>query len=102
MGHVDAGKSTLLGHLLLLTGYTKLHSNLCVSSFVYFVCVCVFSAFEHCVSMDFFMPVSSRVSHKTLHKYEKESKQMGKSSFHFAWVLDQHEEERTRGTVPVV
>jgi len=58
IGHVDAGKSTLMGHLLFLQG---------------------------------------RVSKKLLHRYEKESKQLGKSSFHYAWVLDETEEERTRG-----
>jgi len=54
IGHVDAGKSTMMGHLLYLMG---------------------------------------RVDKKTLHKYEKESKEMGKSSFHFAWILDNHDEE---------
>ena len=58
IGHVDAGKSTLMGHLLYLLG---------------------------------------RVSGKQMHRYEKESREMGKASFHFAWVLDQQEEERTRG-----
>ena len=58
IGHVDAGKSTLMGHLLLLMGV---------------------------------------VSAKTLHKYEKDSRAMGKASFHFAWVLDQQDEERQRG-----
>mmetsp|Transcript_49010 Transcript_49010/g.96119 ORF Transcript_49010/g.96119 Transcript_49010/m.96119 type:complete len:682 (+) Transcript_49010:53-2098(+) len=58
IGHVDVGKSTMMGHLLYLMG---------------------------------------RVDAKTIHKYEKESKQMGKSSFHFAWVVDNHEEERSRG-----
>ena len=37
------------------------------------------------------------VSAKTLHKYEKDSRAMGKASFHFAWVLDQQDEERQRG-----
>ena len=58
IGHVDAGKSTLMGHLLLLMGV---------------------------------------VSAKTLHKYEKDSRALGKASFHFAWVLDQQDEERQRG-----
>lgn len=55
IGHVDAGKSTLMGHLLFLLG---------------------------------------QVSQKTMHKYEKDSKNMGKASFSYAWVLDEHEEER--------
>lgn len=58
IGHVDAGKSTLMGHLLYQLG---------------------------------------AVNKKTMHKYEQESKKLGKSSFAFAWVLDETEEERTRG-----
>ncbi|GFR91791.1 elongation factor 1-alpha, partial [Elysia marginata] len=58
IGHVDAGKSTLMGHLLYQLG---------------------------------------SVNKKTMHKYEQESKKLGKSSFAFAWVLDETEEERTRG-----
>jgi elongation factor 1 alpha-like protein len=37
------------------------------------------------------------VDQKTIHKYKKESSEMKKSSFHFAWVLDEHKEERERG-----
>lgn len=58
VGHVDAGKSTLMGHLLYLLKY---------------------------------------VSERQMHKYEKESREVGKSSFAFAWVLDEHEDERERG-----
>jgi len=58
VGHVDAGKSTLMGHLLCLVG---------------------------------------TVSSKQLHKFEKESKQIGKASFAYAWVLDEGEDERQRG-----
>lgn len=58
VGHVDAGKSTLMGHLLCLVG---------------------------------------NVSSKQLHKFEKESKQLGKASFAFAWVLDEGTDERERG-----
>lgn len=57
-GHVDAGKSTLMGHLL--------------------------------VDLDY-------VSQKDLHKFEKESKEMGKASFKYAWVMDEQAEERSRG-----
>ncbi|CAL4096500.1 unnamed protein product, partial [Meganyctiphanes norvegica] len=55
VGHVDAGKSTLMGHLLYLKG---------------------------------------NVAQRTMHKYEQESKKIGKQSFHFAWVLDETDEER--------
>eukprot|EP01080_Neovahlkampfia_damariscottae_P002151 gene2151-2017_t len=58
IGHVDAGKSTLMGHVLYASGV---------------------------------------VSQRDIHKFEKESQQKGKSSFHFAWVMDQQDEERNRG-----
>ncbi|KAF1320878.1 Translation elongation factor tu, partial [Globisporangium splendens] len=58
IGHVDAGKSTITGHLLYQLGY---------------------------------------VSQKMMHKYEKESREAGKSSFAYAWVMDADDEERTRG-----
>ncbi|XP_050400516.1 HBS1-like protein [Patella vulgata] len=58
IGHVDAGKSTLMGHLLFQLGF---------------------------------------VNKRTMHKYEQESKKVGKGSFVYAWVLDETEEERSRG-----
>ncbi|XP_054708879.1 HBS1-like protein isoform X2 [Uloborus diversus] len=58
IGHVDAGKSTLMGHLLFRLG---------------------------------------QVSKRTMHKFEQDSKKLGKSSFMYAWVLDETDEERNRG-----
>lgn len=58
IGHVDAGKSTLMGHTLYDLGF---------------------------------------VSQKIMHKYEQESKKVGKQSFMYAWVLDETGEERERG-----
>ncbi|XP_002120940.2 HBS1-like protein isoform X1 [Ciona intestinalis] len=58
IGHVDAGKSTMMGHLLYQQGV---------------------------------------VSKRLIHKYEQESKKIGKSSFAYAWVLDETGEERSRG-----
>ncbi|XP_026726366.1 HBS1-like protein [Trichoplusia ni] len=58
IGHVDAGKSTLMGRLLCDLG---------------------------------------EVNQRTLHKYEQESKKIGKQSFMYAWVLDETGEERVRG-----
>lgn len=58
IGHVDAGKSTLMGNLLYQTGH---------------------------------------VSSQQMSKNERESKKVGKSSFAYAWVLDNSEEERNRG-----
>lgn len=37
------------------------------------------------------------VTKKVMHKNEQESKRSGKSSFAYAWVLDETEEERSRG-----
>ena len=37
------------------------------------------------------------VNQRVLLKYEKESKQVGKSTFHFAWAMDENTEERKRG-----
>ena len=37
------------------------------------------------------------VDSKTISKYERDSKAIGKDSFHFAWVLDAGDEERQRG-----
>lgn len=75
IGHVDAGKSTMMGHLLFDLG---------------------------------------NIPQRTMHKYEQESKKIGKQSvslghlcvcsalmnffqFMYAWVLDETGEERTRG-----
>lgn len=58
IGHVDAGKSTLMGHALFDLGI---------------------------------------VPQRVMHKYEQESRKMGKQSFMYAWVLDETGEERERG-----
>eukprot|EP00010_Vexillifera_abyssalis_P005174 CAMPEP_0201556812 /NCGR_PEP_ID=MMETSP0173_2-20130828/57888_1 /ASSEMBLY_ACC=CAM_ASM_000268 /TAXON_ID=218659 /ORGANISM="Vexillifera sp., Strain DIVA3 564/2" /LENGTH=598 /DNA_ID=CAMNT_0047969319 /DNA_START=21 /DNA_END=1817 /DNA_ORIENTATION=+ len=58
IGHVDAGKSTVMGHLLYLIG---------------------------------------AVDQKTIHRFEQDSKRMGKASFKYAWVMDAQSEERERG-----
>lgn len=55
VGHVDAGKSTLLGRLLCDLG---------------------------------------QVPQRLIHKYQQESKKIGKQSFTYAWVLDETGEER--------
>jgi len=58
VGHVDAGKSTLMGHLFCLLG---------------------------------------DVDVRTMHRYKQEATKAGKASFSFAWILDEGEEERSRG-----
>ena len=57
LGHVDAGKSTLMGRLLYDCGV---------------------------------------IDERTIQKFKAEAEKIGKSSFHFAWVLDQTDEERSR------
>lgn len=57
-GHVDHGKSTILGHLLVQLGH---------------------------------------VSARDVQKLELQARQAGKASFHYAWLLDQSDEERRRG-----
>jgi elongation factor 1 alpha-like protein len=37
------------------------------------------------------------VNQRTMHKYEQESRKLGKQSFMYAWVLDETGEERNRG-----
>lgn len=54
---MDAGKSTLMGHVLYRLGH---------------------------------------VNERTMQKYERESQKIGKSSFAYAWVLDETTEERDR------
>eukprot|EP00800_Vazella_pourtalesii_P023366 TRINITY_DN943_c0_g2_i1.p1 TRINITY_DN943_c0_g2~~TRINITY_DN943_c0_g2_i1.p1 ORF type:complete len:470 (+),score=128.99 TRINITY_DN943_c0_g2_i1:607-2016(+) len=58
IGHVDSGKSTLMGHFLYKIG--------CVNK-------------------------------KQMRKYEHESRNIGKASFAYAWILDEQGEERERG-----
>ena len=57
-GHVDAGKSTLMGHLLYAAGF---------------------------------------VPQKRMQHLVRDARAAGKSSFAFAWVLDEEEGERSRG-----
>ncbi|EGR27885.1 hypothetical protein IMG5_187290 [Ichthyophthirius multifiliis] len=58
IGHVDSGKSTLIGHLCYLKGL---------------------------------------IDSKQAHKNEKESKNIGKESFKYAWANDEFDAERQRG-----
>jgi elongation factor 1-alpha len=37
------------------------------------------------------------IDKRTIEKFEKESGEMGKSSFKFAWILDKLKSERERG-----
>lgn len=58
VGHVDAGKSTLVGHLVHQLGH---------------------------------------VSTRMIDKYDRESRNIGKASFAFAWVMDERQAERDHG-----
>jgi elongation factor 1-alpha len=41
--------------------------------------------------------LTKAIDERTIQKYEEEAKQLGKSTFKFAWVLDKFKEERERG-----
>lgn len=58
IGHIDHGKSTFVGRLLLETGVISSHQ---------------------------------------IEKYREQAREMGKSTFEFAWVMDNLKEERERG-----
>lgn len=58
IGHVDSGKSTSTGQLILQCG---------------------------------------GIDKRTIEKFEKESTELGKSSFKYAWILDKLKSERERG-----
>lgn len=58
IGHSDAGKSTMAGHLLFKCGY---------------------------------------IDESTIENYENEARELGKSSFKYAWVVDNLKAERERG-----
>ena len=58
LGHIDSGKSTLIGQLLHKTG---------------------------------------GLDEKTIEKYRREAKSIGKGTFEYAWALDESKEERARG-----
>ncbi|KAJ6230654.1 translation factor [Anaeramoeba flamelloides] len=62
LGHVDCGKSTIIGHLGFLTG---------------------------------------SVTKKQMDKCEKESREGGKESFKYAWVVDKTRHERSRGLTTI-
>ena len=93
VGHVDAGKSTLMV------------SCLCPCGACVHVCALV---------LHFFAPVDpygrwcgiqqghlllrlNYVSGQQLQKFKKQAENAGKGSFAFAWVMDEHETERERG-----
>jgi len=58
IGHVDAGKSTIGGHLMYLTG---------------------------------------QVDKRTLEKFEKDAREIGRESWYLSWALDTQAEEREKG-----
>ncbi|KAJ2745805.1 translation termination factor GTPase eRF3 [Coemansia sp. BCRC 34301] len=58
IGHVDAGKSTLGGQILFVTGM---------------------------------------VDKRTMEKYEREAKEVGRESWYLSWALDTNQEERAKG-----
>lgn len=88
VGHVDAGKSTLMGHLLYLTGNV---SKKTMAKYEH-----VSFAIRVVRHRDLFGEFLSAVFAHCLRTIQ-ESKKQGKASFAYAWVLDETSEERTRG-----
>lgn len=82
IGHVDAGKSTLLGKFSTLKLKEKKEKLT--------VLIVIHRLGHTLYDLGF-------VSQKVMHKHEQESKKVGKQSFMYAWVLDETSEERTRG-----
>ena len=70
-GHVDAGKSTMMGHLLYLIGdVTQRQLHKCVVAGRRGTAPCS--------------------PHQQWHRFEQEAKREGKASFAYAWVMDAH------------
>ena len=82
LGHVDAGKSTLMGHLLYKLGHVSkktMHKQVITDDVMIYLMQCLLTQ-----------------------RYEKESTKVGKASFAFAWVLDETGEERNRYCMLVI
>lgn len=70
IGHVDAGKSTIGGHLLYLTGMLVL---------------------------SIYISILGMVDQRTLEKYEREAKEKNRETWYLSWALDTNTEEREKG-----
>ncbi len=79
IGHVDAGKSK---------------RNFCC---LYFLASHYIDSLYLGTLMGHTLFDLGNVPQRVMHKYEQESKKLGKQSFVFAWVLDETGEERERG-----
>ncbi|CAI5982374.1 unnamed protein product [Closterium sp. NIES-64] len=79
LGHVDVGKSTIMGHLLHKLGRLG-HVDAGKSTI-----------------MGHLLHKLGRVSNKEMHRVQRDAANQGKGSFAFAWVLDESSEERARG-----
>jgi elongation factor 1-alpha len=97
IGHVDSGNSTTTGHLInkcggiekkFNMGKEKTHINLVVIGHV--------DAGKSTTTGHLIYKCGG-IDKRTIEKFEKEAKEIGKSSFKYAWVLDKLKAERERG-----
>lgn len=75
IGHVDHGKSTLMGRLLLDNGAVS----------------------QRDIDKYAFVPLDCEELQLTISRYKKQATELGKASFALAWVMDTGSEERERG-----
>lgn len=80
IGHVDAGKSTMGGHLLCVYISNASH----------------FEASTH-IGLIMYRFLTGMVDKRTMEKYEKEAKELGRESWYLSWALDLNQEERNKG-----
>lgn len=99
IGHVDAGMAQPCSHMCM-SCHVRLYDitpHICVLICTCACCACILTTLITCTCvfigkstlMGHLLYLQGRVSQKLMHKFEKESKEMGKASFAYAWVLDE-------------
>ena len=97
IGHVDAGKSTIGGHLMCVGGGGESQSARALS---------VLSLPTHLAPISALFPrppspprryLTGGVDKRTLEKYEREAKEKNRESWYLSWAMDTNDEERAKG-----